>query len=71
MNINEEVVVKLTKEGFDIYDTFCFRKYQLAAPILEGYSFRLVELMQIFGPGLFTGCKSFFVDDEVQIVQKV
>jgi len=65
MNINEYVKVRLTESGYSIYDTYCFRRYQIVAPRLEEHKFKLVELMQIFGPGLFTGVKSFFIDDEV------
>lgn len=65
MNINDIVMVKLTKEGFSIYDAWHFRRYQINAPESFAHEFKLRELMQIFGPCLFTGSKQLFIDDEV------
>lgn len=66
MKLSDIVSVRLTERGYEIYNTFCFRRFQANAPELESYEFSLEVLMQIFGSHMFEGCLPLFIDDTVR-----
>ena len=66
MRLSDIVSVRLTERGYEIYSAFCFRRYQINAPVLDYYEFQLGELMQIFGSHMFEDCLPLFINDEVK-----
>lgn len=67
MKLDDIVSVRLTDRGYEIYNTFCFRRYQTNAPELDSYEFSLEVLMQIFGSHMFEDCLPLFMDDEINV----
>ena len=75
-NINEEVKVKLTARGREIWWAYteANRPFDPTRAVLqmkedvEGWStWQLWELMRIFGPHMFNGCIIPFEDNVIQI----
>lgn len=71
MKLNDFVEVKLTTEGYAIYNNYCYRRYQISAPELPVFVFTLMNLMQIFGPHVYDGSKEIFENNEVICVERV
>lgn len=71
MNIQDDVFVRLTDKGQSVYDKFCFVKLQKVYPKKDRYTFKLKQLMQIFGPHMYDNSIQVFVDDEVIHVKEL
>lgn len=62
LNINDTVKVKLTPIGWEIYrkhyTPFCTEGYIPPKQDSRGYvEFQLWDLMHVFGPNMYLGCK--------------